>query len=104
MHGGHDHSHSHARTGFGAAFAIGAAFNAALVLAQFAFGYLSNSLALISDGVHNLGDVIGLLLARGASWAGQRLPTARRTYGYGRASILAALANAALLLVATGPS
>jgi cobalt-zinc-cadmium efflux system protein len=102
MHGGHEHSHSHARTGFGAAFAIGAAFNVALVLAQFAFGYLSNSLALISDGVHNLGDVIGLLLAWGASWAGQRLPTARRTYGYGQASILAALANAALLLVATG--
>jgi cobalt-zinc-cadmium efflux system protein len=101
-HSGHDHSHSHAPTSFGAAFAIGAALNVALVLAQFVFGYLSNSLALISDGVHNLSDVIGLLLAWGGSWAGQRLPTARRTYGYGRASILAALANAALLLVATG--
>jgi cobalt-zinc-cadmium efflux system protein len=101
-HGGHDHSHSHAPTSFGAAFAIGTALNVALVLAQFVFGYLSNSLALISDGVHHLSDVVGLLLAWGASWAGQRLPTARRTFGYRRASILAALANAALLLIATG--
>jgi cobalt-zinc-cadmium efflux system protein len=101
-HGSHDHSHGHAPTSFGAAFAIGTVLNVALVLAQFVFGYLSNSLALISDGGHNLSDVIGLLLASGASLAGQRLPTARRTYGYGRASILAALANAALLLVATG--
>lgn len=99
---GHDHSHSHAPTSFGTAFAIGTALNVALVLAQFIFGYLSNSLALISDAVHNLSDVVGLLLAWGASWAGQRLPTARRTYGYGRASILAGLVNAALLLVATG--
>ena len=101
-HGGDDHSHSHAPTSFGPAFAIGTALNLVLVLAQFGFGYLSNSLALISDAVHNLSDVVGLLLAWGASWAGQRLPTARRSYGYGRASILAALANAALLLVATG--
>lgn len=69
---GHDHSHSHAPTSFGAAFAIGAALNVALVLAQFGFGYLSNSLALISDAVHNLSDVVGLLLAWGASWAGRR--------------------------------
>jgi cobalt-zinc-cadmium efflux system protein len=101
-HGGGGHQHSHAPTSFGAAFAIGTALNAALVLAQFVFGYLSNSLALISDGVHNLGDVIGLLLAWGASWVGRRPPTARRTYGYRRASVLAAVANAALLLVATG--
>ena len=98
----HDHSHGHAPTSFGAAFAIGTALNVALVLAQFVFGYLSNSLALISDGAHNLSDVVGLIVAWGASWAGQRLPTARRTYGYGRASILASLVNAALLLVATG--
>jgi cobalt-zinc-cadmium efflux system protein len=101
-HGGHGHSHPHAPTSFGAAFAIGTALNVILVLAQFAFGYVSNSLALISDGAHNLSDVVGLIVAWGASWAGQRLPTARRTYGYGRASILASLANAALLLVATG--
>ena len=98
----HNHSHGHAPTSFGAAFAIGTALNVALVLAQFVFGYLSNSLALISDGTHNLSDVVGLIVAWGASWAGQRLPTARRTYGYGRASILASLVNAALLLVATG--
>ena len=64
------HHHNHARdsslAGFDAAFAIGTALNAALVLAQLIFGYLSNSLALISDGVHNLSDVVGLLLAWGA--------------------------------------
>jgi len=62
----------------------------------------SNSLALISDGVHNFSDVLGLLLAWGGSWLATRQPTASRTYGYRRASILAALGNAALLLIATG--
>jgi cobalt-zinc-cadmium efflux system protein len=87
---------------YGAAFALGTLLNLALVVAEFGFGYLSNSLALISDGVHNCTDVLSLLLAWGASWLGQWQPTESRTYGYGRASILAALANAALLLVATG--
>jgi cobalt-zinc-cadmium efflux system protein len=63
---------------------------------------LTNSLALLADAGHNLSDVAGLLLAWGAAWLGRRKPTARRTYGYGRASILAALANAAILLVAIG--
>lgn len=96
------HDHDHADESFGAAFAVGTALNLALVLAELGFGYLSNSLALISDGVHNFSDVVGLLLAWAASRAGKWHPTATRTYGYGRASILAALANAALLLVATG--
>jgi cobalt-zinc-cadmium efflux system protein len=87
---------------FRAAFALGTALNLALVVVQFGFGYLSNSLALISDGVHNFTDVLSLLLAWGASWLSQWQPTDLRTYGFGRASILAALANAALLLVATG--
>jgi cobalt-zinc-cadmium efflux system protein len=94
--------HSHALAGFGAAFAIGTGLNLALVMAQVGFGWVSNSLALISDGVHNFSDVVGLLLAWGASWVGRWLPTASRTYGFRRASILAALGNAALLLVATG--
>jgi hypothetical protein len=67
-HSDHDHGHaghSHVPANFGAAFAIGAGLNLALVLAQLGFGYLSNSLALISDGVHNFTDVLGLLLARG---------------------------------------
>ena len=104
---GHDHSHghaghSHAPDNFGAAFAIGAALNTAFVIAELIFGYAANSLALISDAVHNLSDVIALLLAWGAAWLSQKQPTQRHTYGYRRASILAALFNAGLLLVAVG--
>ncbi len=98
----HAHDHSHAPRDFGGAFAIGTALNLALVIAQLTYGLKSNSLALISDGVHNFSDVLGLLLAWGGSWLATRQPTASRTYGYRRASILAALGNAALLLVATG--
>ena len=98
----HAHDHSHAPRDFGVAFAIGTALNLALVIAQLTYGLKSNSLALISDGVHNFSDVLGLLLAWGGSWLATRQPTASRTYGYRRASILAALGNAALLLVATG--
>ena len=72
------------------------------MIAQLTYGLKSNSLALISDGVHNFSDVLGLLLAWGGSWLATRQPTASRTYGYRRASILAALGNAALLLIATG--
>src|SRR3954471_12205022 len=104
---GHDHSHghaghSHAPDSFGWAFAIGAALNTAFVIAELIFGYAANSLALISDAVHNLSDVIALLLAWGAMWLSQKQPTQRHTYGYRRASILAALFNAGLLLVAVG--
>src|SRR5437899_3859766 len=103
----HDHSHgqaghSHAPDSFGWAFAIGAALNTAFVIAELIFGYAANSLALISDAVHNLSDVIALLLAWGAAWLAQKQPTQRHTYGYRRASILAALFNASLLLVAVG--
>jgi cobalt-zinc-cadmium efflux system protein len=66
------------------------------------FGYLANSLALIADSAHNFTDVVGLLLAWGGAWLAARRPTKRYTYGFRRASILAALGNAALLLVATG--
>jgi cobalt-zinc-cadmium efflux system protein len=104
---GHDHSHghaghSHAPDNFGWAFAIGAALNTVFVIAELIFGYAANSLALISDAVHNLSDVIALLLAWGAAWLSQKQPTQRHTYGYRRASILAALFNAGLLLVAVG--
>ncbi len=101
-HSHHAHDHSHAPRDFGAAFALGASLNLALVVAQLTYGWWANSLALISDGVHNFSDVLGLLLAWGGSWLATRRPTASRTYGYRRASILAALGNAALLLVATG--
>ncbi len=63
---------------------------------------MTGSLALIADAGHNLSDVLGLLLAWGATLLARRLPTARRTYGLRRATIMAALANAALLFVAIG--
>lgn len=100
MHGGHDHSHHAPPARFDRAFAIGVALNLAFVVAEVFFGVLSNSLALIADAGHNLSDVVGLLIAWFAAWLARKKPTERRTYGYRRASILAALANAALLLVA----
>ena len=87
---------------FGFAFAVGVALNTAFVVAELAFGYAANSLALISDAVHNFSDVIALLLAWAASWLAQKQPTDQHTYGYRRASILAALVNAGLLLIAVG--
>src|SRR4051812_31212785 len=108
-HHAHDHSHPHDHAGhshapdhFGFAFAVGISLNAAFVLAELGFGYAANSLALISDAVHNFSDVIALLLAWAAGWLGRKQPTERHTYGYRRASILAALANAGLLLIAVG--
>lgn len=96
------HSHAHVRRDFGAAFAVGTVLNLSYVLVQVVFGIAAHSLALIADAAHNFGDVLGLLLAWWASYLITTRPTARRTYGLGRSSILAALANAILLLVAVG--
>src|SRR5580692_6985382 len=101
-HDHHDHGHSHAPADFGRAFAIAAALNIALVVAQAVFGVLANSVALIADAGHNLGDVLGLLLAWGAHGMARWRPTPRYTYGFQSASILAALFNGIILLVATG--
>ena len=98
-HAAHDHGHDHAPARFGAAFAIGATLNILLVAAQVVWGIAANSMALLADAAHNAGDVLGLLLAWGAFVLGQRQPTARRTYGWGRSTILAALVNAMVLLV-----
>jgi len=105
----HDHGHAHGHAGhshapdhFGFAFAFGATLNTLFVVAELVFGYSANSLALISDAVHNFSDVISLLLAWGAMWLASKQPTQRHTYGYRRASILAALVNAGLLLIAVG--
>lgn len=99
---GHRHNHAHAPANFDRAFAIGVALNVAFVAIEATYGVISNSLALLADAGHNLSDVAGLLLAWGAVWLGRRAPTAKRTYGFGRTTILAALANAVLLLVAIG--
>jgi len=66
------------------------------------YGMRSGSLALLADAGHNAGDVLGLILAWAAIRLGQRAPTTRRTYGFRGSSILAALANAVILLVAVG--
>jgi cobalt-zinc-cadmium efflux system protein len=84
------------------AFAIGVGLNSALVAAQIGFGLLAGSMALLADAVHNLGDVLGLLLSWGASRLILRAPSLRRTYGWGRTTIMASLANAVLLLVSIG--
>ena len=99
---GHGHSHSHAPADFNRAFAIGVALNTGFVIVEAVYGFLANSLALLADAGHNLGDVLGLLMAWGAAVLVKRRPTARRTYGLKRSSILASLFNAVLLLVAVG--
>jgi cobalt-zinc-cadmium efflux system protein len=72
------------------------------VIVEVSYGILANSLALIADAGHNLSDVLGLLLAWGASLLVRRLPTPRRTFGLKRSSILAALLNASFLLIVSG--
>lgn len=78
------------------------ALNIAFVTIEAVFGVLAGSLALVADAAHNFSDVIGLLLAWGASYLSRRERSERRTYGWRSSSILAALLNAALLLVVTG--
>jgi cobalt-zinc-cadmium efflux system protein len=99
-HGGHGHVHAPAN--FGAAFAIGAALNLAFVMVEAVYGIFGNSVALLADAGHNLGDVLGLLVAWTASVLVQRAPTPRYTYGLRGSSILAALFNAVFLLVTVG--
>lgn len=101
-HGHGHHAHSHAPASFGPAFAVGASANTAFVALQLVFGVLAGSVALLADALHNLGDVLGLLMAWAAVIMARRIPTSRHTYGYGRGSILAALANAVILLLGCG--
>jgi cobalt-zinc-cadmium efflux system protein len=98
----HGHGHAHAPKDFGRAFLLGVVLNSGFVAAEFVYGISANSLALIADAGHNLSDVLGLLLAWGASALVKRSPTSRFTYGLRSTSILAALGNAVLLLVVTG--
>ncbi len=101
--GGVGHAgHAHGPVDYNRAFAIGVTLNTGFVLFEAGYGFLANSLALLADAGHNLGDVLGLLLAWGAVYLGGRPSTKRHTYGLRRSSILAALANALLLLVAVG--
>jgi cobalt-zinc-cadmium efflux system protein len=101
-HHGFGHAHSHAPANFGLAFAVGIALNAAYVVAEAVWGVLANSLSLLADAGHNLGDVLSLAVAWLATWLVRRAPSARYTYGLRSSSILAALSNAAVLLLVTG--
>lgn len=96
------HNHSHEPVNYNRAFIISVTLNLSFVVIEAVSGILANSLALLADAGHNLSDVLGLLLAWGASILVRRLPTPRRTYGLRRSSILAALLNAIFLLVASG--
>ena len=95
-----DHSHSPAN--YNRAFAAGFALNLGFVIVEAVFGVLAGSLALLADAGHNLTDVIGLSLAWTANYLMKRPPSERRTYGWRRSSILAALLNAVLLFVVVG--
>ncbi|KND60632.1 Cobalt-zinc-cadmium resistance protein CzcD [Candidatus Burkholderia verschuerenii] len=102
-HGAGGHHHHHApQEGQGRTFALAVGLNVLIVVVQAVYGVLAHSTALLADAGHNLSDVLGLLLAWAAVWLGQRRPSARYTFGLGSSSILASLANAALLLFACG--
>lgn len=102
-HGAPDPHDLHARPGANQrAYRISIVLNLALTAAELLAGFLLGSMALLADAAHNLSDVAGLLLAAWAARLALRPPDASHTYGYARSTILAALANAALLLVACG--
>ena len=100
-HHGHDHSHP-VPGGGGLAFPLAVALNLGFVVTGIVAGLISGSVALLADAAHNFSDVLSLLLAWGASVLAAKPPSARYTYGLKSSSILAAIANAALLLVALG--
>ena len=102
-HAGHGHGgHSHVPADFGRAFAVGVLLNGGFVVVEAVYGVLAHSVALVADAGHNLSDVLGLLLAWTAAVLVKRPPKGRFTYGLRSSSILAALFNAVLLLVAIG--
>jgi cobalt-zinc-cadmium efflux system protein len=95
------HTHFHAEH-YDRVFAIGIALNVLFVLVEAFYGWMADSLALLSDAGHNLSDVLGLLLAWGGYYLARLRPSRSHTYGFGRATIMAAMFNALLLLVTVG--
>jgi cobalt-zinc-cadmium efflux system protein len=108
MHGHHGHAHDHHGhahhhpASSGRRYIIAIALNLGFVAIEGAAGFLANSTALLSDATHNLSDVLGLALAGGAAWLAKQQSGAQRTYGYSKATVLAALANALVLVIACG--
>lgn len=101
-HHDHDHAHHHhhhAITRFDKAFAIAVILNFGFTLIEAVYAWIANSMSLLADAAHNFGDVLGLLMAWGASWMLRRNATERYSYGYKKLTILAALANALLLVL-----
>jgi cobalt-zinc-cadmium efflux system protein len=100
-HGRHDaHGHPHGMNA--RAFAIGITLNLAFVGVEVFYGIISHSVALLADAGHNLGDVLGLGLSWGATALASLKPSARRTFGFRRTTIVASVANALVLLFVTG--
>ena len=99
---GHGLGHHHGPAEYNRAFAIGVLLNSIYIAIEAGYGFATNSLALLADAGHNLSDVLSLLLAWGAHYLSSLAPSGRRTYGWRSTSILAALLNALLLLVAIG--
>jgi cobalt-zinc-cadmium efflux system protein len=107
MGAGHHHGHDHAHHGpgegsYSRAFVIGIALNLAFVVVEAGYGFAANSMALLADAGHNLSDVLGLVVAFAGAKLVKRRPSPRFTYGLKKSSILAALINALLLLIAVG--
>lgn len=98
----HGHAHELTADAVTARMMIAMILNLSFVAVESTFGFLSNSVALIADAGHNFGDVLGLLCAFAAVYLGRRPPGGKFTYGLGRSSVLAALVNAVLLLLACG--
>ncbi|MGP1281891.1 MAG: cation diffusion facilitator family transporter [Parasphingopyxis sp.] len=98
----HGHGHSHAPTDFGRAFAIGIALNTAYIVVEAGYGFAIGSMSLLADAGHNLSDVLGLIIAWAGATLAKRPPSKRYTFGFRGSSILAALFNAVLLLIAVG--
>ena len=113
-HAGHDHLHDHGHShGIGGhhhgpvdtgdwRYAVGLIVNLVFVVCEFGAGLWADSSALMADAGHNLSDVLGLAMAGGAAWLARRAAGSKRTYGYGKATVLAALGNALLLIFACG--
>ena len=97
-----NHRHHHATPNYNRVFAIGVALNVIFVVIEAFYGFVSDSLALLTDAGHNLSDVLGLLLAWGAAALARKRPSPRRTYGYSRATIIASLFSGLLLMGAVG--
>src|SRR5690606_13069875 len=98
----HGHSHAHHHNSSTRAFAAITLINLAYTVLEAGYGFATDSLALLSDALHNFGDVLGLGLAWGAAVLAKRRPTERHTYGWRRATLLSPLANATLLIGFSG--